>query len=135
MKAWWRAAALAWLAVVALMPAASAQTATHCPPEAPGAAELPAADGKHCGLLWRLTRDGRSSYLFASMHPLLQAMSLTLLELKRQGLHPAFGQEAALKQFAVANNKSVLSLETPAQLEASCTAAISRSLPPSARCT
>lgn len=191
---WWRAAALAWLAVVALTPTALAQTPANCPPEAPSAAQLPAADGKNRGLLWRLTRDGRSSYLFAtmhlgqanwrelgpavkeavrdsdlvaleldlgdpdilrdlvkvltelatrppielsdtirqrvaalaraaclpeatvtSMHPLMQAMSLTLQELTREGLHPAFGQEIALKQFAIANNRHVLSLETPAQ--------------------
>ncbi len=194
MKAWWRAAALAWLAVVALTPYARAQTPTNCPPEAPSAAELPAADGKNRGLLWRLTRDGRTSYLFATMHlgqaswrelgpavkeaardsdlvaleldlsdpdilrdlvkvvtelaaglrielsdalrervaalaraaclpeasiatmhPLMQAMGLTMRVLQREGLHPAFGQEVALKRFAMTNNRHVLSLETPAQ--------------------
>ena len=194
MKGWLRATALAWLAVVALTPSALAQTPINCPPEAPAAAQLPAADGKNRGLLWRLTRDGRTSYLFATMHlgqaswrelgpavkeamrdsdlvaleldlgdpdilrdlvkvltelatrppielsdvlrqrvaalarvaclpeasigtmhPLLQAMSLTMKVLQREGLHPVFGQEFALKQFAMTNNRHVLSLETPAQ--------------------
>ena len=51
----------------------------------------------------------------ATMHPLMQAMGLTMRVLQREGLHPAFGQEVALKRFAMTNNRHVLSLETPAQ--------------------
>lgn len=62
---------LAW-ALCAGAVSAQAQPAAACPPQAqaPTAAEMQAAAGRarDRGLLWRITRDGRSSYLYGSIH-------------------------------------------------------------------
>ena len=51
---------------------AQAQTPANCPPQtqAPTAAEMQAAASRarDRGLLWRITRDGRSAYLYGSIH-------------------------------------------------------------------
>lgn len=53
--------------------------------------------------------------LLAGQHPLMQAMTLTLLSVRRDGLDPAFAQELVLSVMARAENKPVVSLESPAQ--------------------
>jgi hypothetical protein len=64
-----RAWAAAWLL---LAPLAWAQAPTACPPtpQAPSAAQVKAAqlDARDHGFLWRITKDGRSSYLFGTLH-------------------------------------------------------------------
>lgn len=57
-------------AVLALCaPAVAAPAKTSCPPEpAPLSAERLAAQAKDRGLMWTLKRDGRTSYLYASLH-------------------------------------------------------------------
>lgn len=66
-RGWWRWSA-AWLGVWLAQPA----IATPCPPPAPvvGAAELAQArrDASDRGLLWRVTRDGRTSWLYGTLH-------------------------------------------------------------------
>ena len=49
----------------------------------------------------------------AGMHPLLQAITVLLLEAARDGLQAAWGQEFALAGFARARNLRVVALETP----------------------
>ncbi len=187
---WWR---LAPALALCFCLGAAAQTAADCPPDAPDEASAPAPDGRNRGLLWRATRNGRASYLYATLHlgqaswrlpgpavqealresdvlaieldisdpevlrewmlamaepsrqppelpaplrerlaalsrlacvnedaiagthPLMQAMTLSVLESRREQLHPVYGVELALKQLAVANAQAVLSMETPAQ--------------------
>jgi uncharacterized protein YbaP (TraB family) len=53
--------------------------------------------------------------LLAGQHPLMQAMTLSLLAVRRDGLDPAFAQELVLGGLARAGNKPVVSLENPAQ--------------------
>ncbi len=168
-----------WLAAIAALHAAAATattttTAIDCPPQprlpAPAELDALAASAPDRGLLWRLQRDGRVSYLYGTMHvgrlewlapgptlraalaasevlalevdpgdvatqaaladaaappgppptptqvrrlarqarlacvepspaaaaPLLQAMGLSMLAARRDGLDPAYGQEIAL---------------------------------------
>jgi uncharacterized protein len=65
---------LAWLAAALCTAQAAAQTAAPaaCPPplQAPSAAQMQAAvnAARDRGALWRITRDGASSYLFGTMH-------------------------------------------------------------------
>ena len=59
--------------VTAMAGAASAQTAAPaCPPQAqpptPQQLQTAAANARDRGMLWRLTRDGRTSYLYGSIH-------------------------------------------------------------------
>lgn len=49
----------------------------------------------------------------AGMHPLMQAMTATIVDAARDGLHAAFGQEVALSTAARARSVPVISLETP----------------------
>lgn len=195
MKSWrsvlWRVALLAATAsgaVVAQSPAASSL----CPPQAqaptPQQLQAAAANPRDRGLLWRVTRDGRSSYLYGSIHvgkldwafpgpqvrsallatdtlaleidigdpqmiarmqppadtgppalppalrerlarqadaacvskellaaqhPVLQAVTLTVLAARWQGLDPGYAQEFALSGFARAVPRRVVSLESP----------------------
>jgi len=82
MRRWLRRCSLAvgWAIAAALSPAA-AQTAAptsapstkrSCPPPAtaptPAQLQAAAAQARDRGLLWRLERDGRASYLYASIH-------------------------------------------------------------------
>jgi len=57
---------------LALTVTARAQTATACPPQAqppsPQQLQAAAAQARDRGLLWRLTRDGRTSYLYGTIH-------------------------------------------------------------------
>ncbi len=171
---------------------AQAQTKANCPPQAqpPTAAEMQAAaaNARDRGLLWRITRDGRSSYLYGSihlgkldwafpgpqvraalmatdtvaleidvgdpqmlarlkpppefvaptlapalrerlgrqsdaaciprealaqLHPVMQAITLTVLAARWQGLDPGYGQELVLSGFARAGQRKVVSLESP----------------------
>ena len=73
--AWHATAFYTWALGAALclcLLAAQAQTPPNCPPQAqaPTAAEMQAAAGRarDRGLHWRITRDGRSSYLYGSIH-------------------------------------------------------------------
>jgi uncharacterized protein len=55
----------------------------------------------------------------ASLHPLMQAVTLTLIEARRDGLDPAYAQELALAGMAQTRQWPVISLETvPQQLDA-----------------
>lgn len=56
-----------------------------------------------------------SPALLAAQHPVMQAVTLTVLSVRRDGLDPAYAQEFVLGGFARAAQKPVLSLETPAQ--------------------
>jgi uncharacterized protein len=47
---------------------AQAQTTADCPPNPLADASTVQPDNRNRGLLWRISRDGRSSYLFATMH-------------------------------------------------------------------
>jgi uncharacterized protein YbaP (TraB family) len=51
----------------------------------------------------------------AAQHPVMQAITLTVLSARRDGLDPAYAQEFVLSGVAHAANKPVISLETPAQ--------------------
>ena len=172
--------------------AAQAQMATECPPQAQAPTQqqlqAAAANARDRGLLWRITRDGRSSYLYgsihlgkldwafpgpqvraaltatdtvaleidvgdpqmlarlkpptdrvapalapalrerlgrqsdaaciprdalAALHPVMQAVTLTVLAARRQGLDPGYAQEFVLGGFARAGGRSVVSLESP----------------------
>lgn len=188
-----------WFACAALLlahggaAAQAAQAVIPCPPELTSDRGAVAADERNRGLLWRVTRDGRSSFLYATlhlgrphwrvpglvvqaalrdsdlvaveldttdpdiarqlvvamqemshavvnlpeamreriaalvrraclpegalwtMHPVMQAMTLSMLESRWEDLHPQFGQEVSLKRYALEHHKPVLSLETPAQ--------------------
>lgn len=53
--------------------------------------------------------------LLASQHPVMQAITLSVLAGRRDGLDPAFAQEFVLSGFARAVKKPVVSLETPHQ--------------------
>jgi hypothetical protein len=69
-------------------------------------------------LLARLAALARTECLdesaFARQPPLLQALALTALSARRDGLDPAFAQEASLGSLARAGGKALVSLETPA---------------------
>jgi uncharacterized protein len=56
-----------------------------------------------------------SEATLAKQQPMMQAITLTVLAARRDGLDPAFAQEFVLSGFARAVNKPVVSLETPAQ--------------------
>jgi hypothetical protein len=64
------AALFAACLVLALLAVAAraAEPAASCPPPLPGARSTAAAAAIDRGLLWRLTRDGRSSYLYGTLH-------------------------------------------------------------------
>ncbi len=64
MKPWWIGLCCAWLAALA---AAAAQAAATCPPPVQVAVGATAAE-RDRGLLWRISRDGRSSWLFGTLH-------------------------------------------------------------------
>jgi uncharacterized protein YbaP (TraB family) len=49
----------------------------------------------------------------ATQHPVMQALTLTVLAGRRDGLDPAFAQELSLAGFMRALNRPVVSLETP----------------------
>ncbi len=55
---------------------------------------------------------------FTAQPLLLQALALTVLSARRDGLDPAFGQEAMLAGFARASGKALVSLETAQALPA-----------------
>ena len=63
--------ARAWAAALALV-LGGAEAASDCPPPAPppSAAQLQAAqrDARDVGMLWRLSKDGRDSWLFGTIH-------------------------------------------------------------------
>ncbi|MBI5259184.1 MAG: TraB/GumN family protein [Burkholderiales bacterium] len=67
----------------------------------------------------RLQRQAAAACVPAAMlaprHPLLQAVMLTVLAARWDGLDPAFAQEFALGGIARASAKPVVSLETPAR--------------------
>jgi hypothetical protein len=67
-RGWWRGAPwLSGLALLACLAAAqAAEPAAGCPPPLPGAGSAATATDR--GLLWRATRDGRSSYLYGTLH-------------------------------------------------------------------
>jgi len=68
---WLRRGTVALIAgVLALASAAAlAQSATACPPMLPSATKADAGgNARDRGLLWRLTRDGRTSYLYGTLH-------------------------------------------------------------------
>jgi uncharacterized protein YbaP (TraB family) len=60
----WSRRLAAWLALLLLASSATWAAATTCPPTV--AAAVPVA--KDRGLLWRITRDGHSSWLFGTLH-------------------------------------------------------------------
>jgi len=49
----------------------------------------------------------------AGLHPMMQAVTVLLLEAARDGLHAGYGQEFALAGFARARSLRVIALETP----------------------
>ena len=51
--------------------------------------------------------------LLAEMHPVMQAMTLTVLAARWQGLDPGYAQEFALSGFARSAQRRVVSLESP----------------------
>lgn len=63
--------AAGWVLAVACA-AAAAQPAADCPPPPPGTASILAdarrGDARDRGLLWRLDKDGRTSWLYGTMH-------------------------------------------------------------------
>jgi uncharacterized protein YbaP (TraB family) len=75
MRAWsgrrWHAALLIAAASMAA-PAQTAPTPAPCPPQAQSPTQqqmqAAAANARDHGMLWRITRDGRSSYLYGSIH-------------------------------------------------------------------
>ncbi len=67
LRRWLAALAAGMLALASA--SAPAQAATACPPMLPGAAKAaPPGSARARGLLWRLTRDGRTSYLYGTLH-------------------------------------------------------------------
>jgi len=67
LRRWLAALAAGMLALASA--SAPAQAATACPPMLPGAAKAdPTGSARDRGLLWRLTRDGRTSYLYGTLH-------------------------------------------------------------------
>lgn len=187
MQRWALAASLALL----YWGSAAAQDQAACPPEqpAPTAAEISEAQNhpRDRGLLWRITRQGRTSYLYGTLHvgrwawtvpgpqvaralneadvlaleidpadpqaqqlpaafpqvdvtpalqrrlddalqkaclpagalqglpPMMQALLLTVLQARWEGLEPAYAQEQALAAAARARQQPVRSLETVAE--------------------
>ena len=190
----WRAglAALLWLAVASVQ----AQTGAACPPTTaqptPEQVQVAAREARDRGLLWRISKAGRSSYLYGTLHlgtlawafpgarvqaalrssdtvaleidladpemrrraaaavpsasaapplddatrqriarlvaaaclpaaalgdqhPLMQALTLTLLDARWSGLDAAFGQEMVLGGLARSLRHKVVSLESPEQ--------------------
>ncbi len=65
----------------------------------------------------RLARQVRRACLpaqaLAGLHPMMQAMTVLVMEAARDGLHAAYGQEFMLAGFARARGLPVISLETP----------------------
>ena len=62
-------AALTAAALALAAASAGAQAATACPPMLPSAAKADAAGAaRDRGLLWRVVRDGRTSYLYGTLH-------------------------------------------------------------------
>lgn len=53
--------------------------------------------------------------MLAGQHPVMQAITLTVLAARRDGLDPAFAQELALGGFARASAKPIVSLESAEQ--------------------
>ena len=51
--------------------------------------------------------------LLAAMHPVMQAVTLTVLAARWQGLDPSYGQEFVLSGFARVAQRRMISLETP----------------------
>jgi hypothetical protein len=51
--------------------------------------------------------------LLGAMHPVMQAVTLTVLAARWQGLDPGYAQEFALSGFARASQRRVVSLESP----------------------
>ncbi len=171
--------------------AAAAEPAPACPPPVPAQAATAPERDRDRGLLWRITRDGRSSWLYgtlhvgkpawrrfgpqvtaalrasdvlaleidpadpallaalaelqptsllpetlqarldqayaraclsrdamATLHPVLQATSLTVLEARWLGMDPAYAMEQLLAAQVRANGRRVVSLETAAQQKA-----------------
>lgn len=60
------------LALCSTLPAAQTQTPATCPPQAqaptPQQVQAAATNARDRGLLWRLSRDGRTAYLYGSIH-------------------------------------------------------------------
>lgn len=82
---------------------------------------LRAADARQplpAALRARLAAAGRAECLqgaaFEQQPPLIQALALSSLAARRDGLDPAYAQEFTLAGFARASGKQVVSLETPA---------------------
>lgn len=68
-RRWLAALAVGLLALALASASALAGPATACPPLLPSAAEADSAGAaRDRGLLWRLTRDGRTSYLYGTLH-------------------------------------------------------------------
>ncbi len=65
----------------------------------------------------RLARQVRRACLpaqaLAGLHPMMQAMTVLVMEAARDGLHAGYGQEFMLAGFARARGLNVISLETP----------------------
>lgn len=82
------------------------------PPEGGHGVPLPPA------LQARLARLAEAACLppgsLQAQHPVMQALTLTLMSARRDGLDPAFAQEFALAGFMRALQRTVVSLETPA---------------------
>jgi energy-coupling factor transporter ATP-binding protein EcfA2 len=60
---------------------------------------------------WEAAREESDS--LGAMHPVMQAVTLTVLAARWQGLDPGYAQEIALSGFARASQRRVVSLESP----------------------
>lgn len=82
--------------------------------KAPAGAAMPALPA---ALRTRLERQSDATCLpkelLATLHPVLQAVTLTVLAARWQGLDPGYGQEFVLSGFARAVQQRVVSLESP----------------------
>jgi uncharacterized protein len=61
----------------------------------------------------QLARACLPAQVVAAMHPMMQAMTVSIIDAARDGLYVAFGQEFTLAGFARARQLPLVSLETP----------------------
>jgi uncharacterized protein YbaP (TraB family) len=78
---------------------------------APGSAKLPPA--LDAQLAREIKRSCLPAQMLAGLHPMMQAMTVLMVDAARDGLQVAYGQEFALAGAARARNLRTVSLETP----------------------
>lgn len=77
----------------------------------PGSAKLPPA--LEAQLAREIERSCLPAQMLAGLHPMMQAMTVLMVDAARDGLQVAYGQEFALAGAARARNLRTVSLETP----------------------